>query len=76
MSTVRINLEVPKEYRNRLKALQASTDSTTQSEVFRKAIALLEIVTKISADGGKLSAIYPEGTTDTLVFIGITKTPT
>ena len=69
MDTIRINLEVPAEYRDRIKSLQSATGSTTQAEVFRKAIATLEALTQIKADGGKLKASYPDGTTDTLIFL-------
>lgn len=69
MKTIRINMEVPEEYRDRLKALQSATGSTSQAEALRKAIGALEEITKIKASGGTLNATYPEGKTSTLIFL-------
>lgn len=69
MKTIRINLEVPEEYRERLKNLQTATGATTQAEVFRRAIGTMEALAQITQAGGKIKAVYPDGNSDTLIFL-------
>lgn len=69
MDTIRINLEVPAKYRERIQRLITATGATTQAEVFRKAIATLETLTQIETEGGKLKATYADGTVSTLIFL-------
>lgn len=54
---IRVNLEVTPDFRDRLIALQDGTGATTQAEVFRKAVALLEHHVQIRKSGGKVRKI-------------------
>lgn len=74
MKTIRINIEAPEGYRTRMKKLQEVTDSATQSEVFRKAIGLLEVITQIVRDGSKIYAEKLDGSVESINLIGITRT--
>lgn len=69
METTRINLEVPVAYRERLKALQTKMEVTTGAEVFRKAIALMEIFVDAKIKGSKVKVEHQDGTTETLLII-------
>lgn len=69
MKNLRINLEVPHVYRDRLKALQKETNSSSQSEVFRKSIELMEIATKAKSEGSEIKIVKPNGEIQTLIIL-------
>lgn len=52
--TVRINLEVSPQVREQIKHLREQSSATTLAEVFRKSLALYEMVLDHTQDGGKL----------------------
>ncbi len=52
--TVRINLEVPAEVRERLVNLTADIGNTSYAETFKKMLSLLEEAHKIKKEGGTI----------------------
>lgn len=58
---VRLNFEVTPDLKKELKDLQERTKSVSVTEVFRKALALLDMVTSHSQNGGTLNLKYKDG---------------
>lgn len=52
--TVRVNLEVPPEVRDNMKALQKKSKAASLAEVFKRALALYEMVLDHNSVGGKI----------------------
>ena len=63
---VRLNFEVTPDLRDELKALQKRTKSVSVAEVFRRALALLDMVTSHVQSGGTLILKYKDGREEVL----------
>ena len=66
---VRLNFEVTPSLRDELKELQERTKSASVTEVFRKSLALLDMVTTHVKDGGTLSLKYKDGREEFIRFL-------
>lgn len=64
---VRVTLDLPSNYRDRLIELKQATGSASQADLICKAILTLEAVMHVKIAEGKLIAKYPDGTSDTLI---------
>lgn len=59
--TVRINLEVSPRVRDHIKELRKRSDAASLAEVFKKSLALYDLVLTSSAAGGKVVLESPSG---------------
>jgi len=69
MRTIRINLELPEEYRERTTKLQERLGASSQAEVFRKAIGALEVLNSCQRRGGIIQLIHSDGVAERLRLI-------
>lgn len=51
--TVRINLEVTPAVREQIKALRVKSDAASLAEVFRRSLAIYDMIVDVQKDGGK-----------------------
>jgi len=63
---VRLNFEVSPEFKENLVDLQERTQSVTITEVFRKALALLDMVIAHVKSGGSLVLRHKDGREETV----------
>jgi hypothetical protein len=63
---VRLNFEVSPELKNSLVDLQERSQSVSITEVFRKSLALLDMVTSHNESGGSLILRHKDGREETV----------
>jgi len=66
---VRLNLEFTPEVKNNLTDLQQRSGSTTLNEVFRKSVALFDMVTTHSQKGGTFILRHTDGSEEVVKFL-------
>ena len=66
---VRLNFEVTPNLKKDLKDLQERTKCVSVTEVFRKALALLDMVTTHVQSGGTVSLKYKDGREEAVRFL-------
>lgn len=59
--TVRINLEVSPQVRDNIKDLRKRSDAASLAEVFKKSLALYDLVLTTTSNGGKVVLESPTG---------------
>jgi hypothetical protein len=59
--TVRINLEVSPHVRDHIKDLRKRSDAASLAEVFKKSLALYDLVLTFTSQGGKVVLESPSG---------------
>lgn len=59
--TVRINLEVSPHVRDHIKDLRKRSDAASLAEVFKKSLALYDLVLSVTSSGGKVVLESPQG---------------
>jgi hypothetical protein len=64
--TVRINLEVTPSVRDQIKALRVKSDASSLAEVFRRSLAVYEMVIDLQKQGGKFILESREGERETI----------
>ncbi|MEO5917616.1 MAG: hypothetical protein ABIS50_25525 [Luteolibacter sp.] len=64
--TVRINLEVTPSVRDQIKELRVKSEATSLAEVFRRALAIYELVIDFQKQGGKIVLESRDGERETL----------
>lgn len=67
--TVRVNLEVPPEVRDNMKALQKKSKAASLAEVFKRALALYEMVLDQNSAGGKIVFESKDGEREVLKLL-------
>ena len=67
--TVRVNLEVPPEVRDNMKALQKKSKAASLAEVFKRALALYEMVLDHNGAGGKIVFESKDGEREVLKLL-------
>jgi len=63
---VRLSLDVTPEIRDQLESLKARSSATNLTEVFRRSLALFDLVTDLIANKGKVILENPDGTRENL----------
>jgi hypothetical protein len=66
---VRLNFEVTPDLKKDLKDLQERTKCVSVAEVFRKALALLDMVTSHVQSGGTISLKHKDGREEAVRFL-------
>jgi len=66
---VRLNLEFTPEVKNNLADLQKRSGSSTLKEVFRKSVALFDMVTTHTQGGGTFILRHPDGREEVVKFL-------
>lgn len=66
---VRVNLEVTEEVRDHMKDLQSRSNAASMSEVFKRAMALYDLILSNSTEGGKTVLISPNGEEEVVRFL-------
>ncbi len=66
---VRLNLEFTQEAKNNLADLQKRSGSSTLNEVFRKSVALFDMVTSHSQSGGAFILRHTDGREEIVKFL-------
>ncbi len=64
--TVRINLEVTPSVRDQIKALRVKSDASSLAEVFRRSLAVYEMVIDLQKQGGKFILESCDGERETI----------
>jgi hypothetical protein len=67
--TVRVNLEVHPEVRDNMKSLQKKSKAASLAEVFKRALALYEMVLDHHRAGGKIVFESKDGEREVLKFL-------
>lgn len=64
--TVRINLEVTLNVRDQIKALRIKSDASSLAEVFRRSLAVYEMVIDLQKQGGRFILENRDGERETI----------
>ncbi len=66
---VRLNLEFPPKVANNLERLADLSESSSRTEVIRKALKLFDLVLSHREEGGKLVLEHQDGSQETVQFL-------
>lgn len=69
MPRARLSLDLPSEVKDRLERLRVATGATTQTEVIRRALALLDVTAEHQLKGGAILFRLPDGTEQKLLLL-------
>lgn len=62
----RLNLELTNQARDQIQRLRARTNSSSVTEVIRRSLALYDLFTEHSQEGGEVIFQHPDGTKERL----------
>jgi hypothetical protein len=65
----RLNLALPPKIKERLESLQERSESSSVTEVIRRALALFDLVTEHGNNGGEVILKHEDGTEEKLVLL-------
>ncbi len=72
---VRTTVSMPPHTAATLKGLAARMNTSSDSESFRRMIDIVGELLKYQEEGAKLQLLFPDGRTETLLFIGLSVKP-
>lgn len=69
MTKYRLNIDLEPKARTELPKLQKKLGATSLIDVFRKALALLELILDHQKSGGKVVLVNPDGSSESIKII-------
>ena len=68
---IRVSLDLPEPFNNRLEALEKLTLADSKASVIRQALQVYEYIARRAAEGYSFRALSPQGREENLVFFGL-----